>query len=50
MGMGWMYFEKAWHGLETTDGTEVDAVLEGTHGDEEACKETFPVLQEACAC
>jgi hypothetical protein len=29
--------EKTVHGLEAADGAEVDAVLEGGHGDEGTC-------------
>jgi hypothetical protein len=29
--------EEAAHGLEAADGAEVNAVLEGRHGDERAC-------------
>jgi hypothetical protein len=39
--------QEAFHCLETSNGTKVDAILERTHRDESTCKKTFPVLEQA---
>lgn len=44
------YLQEARHGLQTANGTKVNAILEGTHGDEGTSEEAFPVLQETRAC
>lgn len=43
-------FEKAFHGLQTANGTEVNAILEWTHGDKCAREDAFPVLKQASCC
>jgi hypothetical protein len=43
------YLEEAGHGLQTANGTEINAVLERRHGHEGAREEAFPVLQQALA-
>ena len=50
------YFEEADHSLKTTDETEVNAILERRHGDEDARKHALPlgskpiVLLRLCHC
>lgn len=35
------------HGLESTDGAEVNAVLERRHRHESACRNAFPIRKQA---
>jgi len=41
-----VYLQEAGHGLQTTNGPEVNSILEWAHRYEGACEETFPVLQQ----
>jgi hypothetical protein len=48
--LGYADLEKAFHGLQTTDGSEIDAILERTHRNERTRKDAFPVLEQAICC
>jgi hypothetical protein len=50
MWNGFTDFKKASHGLQASDGTKINAILEGTHGDESACEDALPVLQQSIGC
>lgn len=42
--------EEAFHGLQTADGTKVNAILERAHRYKGACENAFPVLKQAVRC
>jgi hypothetical protein len=44
---GFTHLEEAFHGLEATYSAKVNPILKRTHGNERACKDAFPILEQA---